>query len=908
MAQLADEAASNLRPRNRSKTALISQSPFAHIDDDVKKFSNSSVRERVYLVIFTFYASILIVIHQADLYLPPARTVSDVFGKNSSKSISGLFTEERARTSLLTLTSIGPRIVGSYENEVLAVEFLLREINLIKLRSQSHFNFEIDVQKPSGSFNLGFQDGFTSYYSKVKNILVKLEPKNGAEHALLVNCHYDTALGSPGASDDAVNCAIMLEILNVIAQKSGPLKHSIIFNFNGAEENVLQAAHGFITQHPWAKPIRAFINLEACGSGGREIVFQAGPENPWLVRAYGEQVPYPFASVMGQEIFASGIIPGDTDFRIYRDYGHIPGLDLAYVDNGYVYHTKYDKSEYIPPGTIQRTGDNVLALIHHLASSPILADPGSERKGNLIFFDVLGFYLIMYSELCGVILNLVTAFLAVVALYISMRAVRESGLAPTAYFLNLSIALVVVVLSWFASMCSVVLIATFINSFDSTMSWFSNHFWILALYCTPTLAVQIAVHRFGSNVQKKFLLPSLKDNGWFLESLYFEATRLIYVALLVLLTILHCRSSFLLMTLIIFPTLIRTFVIPYNSRKTRSPGNFISTYMASQIPSCIVVMYAAYCVFYTFVPIMGRAGAVHNPDVFVGILMSAATIVSTSFMMTLVQVVRSVNRVLSILMIAICLSVFAVCFTTLGFPYSANPVNPTPQRYIVVHIHRTFHNHASQIRKEDSGFWVLPMDYNGPKIITPFVPELKSAHFVLDDCPTELYCGMPYYFPVISKLGVSHYVLAGKPKFHTQPKITLVSQKAIGLDRRRLTFNLTGPTHMGVFLSPSIDTLLADWSFADGVPGTGPRWGDRSTYFVYYSRGEDPPQWSFWIDLKLLPSQKKGQPMLDIVMTSHHLHGPDRENEELSAFVRKFPNWTFPASWSGTYQSWVYHA
>ncbi|KAK2119728.1 Endoplasmic reticulum metallopeptidase 1 [Saguinus oedipus] len=337
------------------------------------------------------------------------------------------------------ITSIGPRTTGSPENEILTVHYLLEQIKLIEVQSNSLHRISVDVQRPTGSFSIDFLGGFTSYYDNITNIVVKLEPRDGAQHAVLANCHFDSVANSPAmlkfwkgankhrgcltlckkavytrirskcASDDAVSCSVMLEVLRVLSTSSEALHHAVIFLFNGAEENVLQASHGFITQHPWASLIRAFINLEAAGVGGKELVFQTGPENPWLVQAYVSAAKHPFASVVAQEVFQSGIIPSDTDFRIYRDFGNIPGIDLAFIENGYIYHTKYDTADRILTDSIQRAGDNILAVLKHLATSDMLAAASKYRHGNMVFFDVLGLFVIAYPSRIGSIINYMLA-------------------------------------------------------------------------------------------------------------------------------------------------------------------------------------------------------------------------------------------------------------------------------------------------------------------------------------------------------------------------------------------------------------------------------------------------------------------------------------------------------------------
>lgn len=104
------------------------------------------------------------------------------------------------RGYLDNITAIGPRTVGSPENEVLAVNYLLEQIRGIERESTDAHKISVDIQRPTGSFSIDFLGGFTSYYANITNVVVKLEPRSGAEHAVLSNCHFDSVPNTPGRS------------------------------------------------------------------------------------------------------------------------------------------------------------------------------------------------------------------------------------------------------------------------------------------------------------------------------------------------------------------------------------------------------------------------------------------------------------------------------------------------------------------------------------------------------------------------------------------------------------------------------------------------------------------------------------------------------------------------------------
>jgi hypothetical protein len=95
--------------------------------------------------------------------------------------------------------------------------------------------------------------------------------------------------------------------------------------------------------------------------------------------------------------------------------------------NGYVYHTSYDNLDAIPTGTLQHTGDNLLALTKRLASSDVLSNPQEHAAGRTVYFDVLGLYMITYSETGGIILNVFTVALSVYTVTKNTLAIRSGN-------------------------------------------------------------------------------------------------------------------------------------------------------------------------------------------------------------------------------------------------------------------------------------------------------------------------------------------------------------------------------------------------------------------------------------------------------------------------------------------------
>ncbi|XP_058513360.1 endoplasmic reticulum metallopeptidase 1 [Ochotona princeps] len=798
------------------------------------------------------------------------------------------FDASRARNYLEHITAIGPRTTGSPENEVLTVGYLLEQIRRIEAQSHSLHRISVDVQRPTGSFSLDFLGGFTSYYDNITNVVVKLEPRAGAQHAVLANCHFDSVANSPGASDDAVSCSVMLEALRVLATSAEDLRHAVVFLFNGAEENVLQASHGFITQHPWASSVRAFINLEAAGVGGKELVFQTGPENPWLVQAYVSAAKHPFASVVAQEVFQSGIIPSDTDFRIYRDFGNIPGIDLAFIENGYIYHTKYDTADRILTDSIQRAGDNILAVLKYLATSEMLAASSEYQHGNMVFFDVLGLFVIAYPSRVGSIINYMVA-MAVVS-YLGRKLLQpkhKTGSYTKDFLCGLGITLV----SWFTSLVTVLILAVFISLIGQSLSWY-NHFYVsVCLYGTAAVAKIIFIHTLA----KRFYFTNA--SAQYLGEVFFDISLFVHCGCLVALTYHGLCSAFISALWVAFPLLTK-LCVHKDLKQHGAQGKFVAVYLLGMLVPYLYALYLVWAVFEMFTPILGRSGSEIPPDVVLASILAGCTMILSSYFINFIYLSRSTRNTMLALTVVCAVTFLLVCSGTF-FPYCSDPASPKPKRVFLQHMTRTFHGLDGQVVKQDSGIWINGFDYTGMSHITPHIPEINDT--IRAPCEENApLCGFPWYLPVHFLIRKNWYLPAPEVSPRTPAHFRLISKEQTPWDSVKLTFEATGPSHMSFYVRAHKGSTLSQWSLGNGTPVTS-KGGD---YFVFYSHGLQASAWQFWIEVQGSEDQPEG--MVTVAIAAHHLSGEDKRSPSLDTLKEKFPDWSFPSAWVCTYNVYVF--
>ncbi|XP_020801014.1 endoplasmic reticulum metallopeptidase 1-like [Drosophila serrata] len=817
--------------------------------------------------------------------LPERITISEELAR------PGEFVAERAQSQLFVYDRIGQKVTGGYANEVTTVAFLLNEVEKIKQQMLSDlYELEVDVQAPSGSFSLG---SMVSMYQGIQNVVVKLSTKQSqSESYLLINSHFDSKPGSPGSGDDGTMVVVMLEVLRQMAISKTPFEHPIIFLFNGAEELGLQASHGFIMHHKRAANCKMVINLEVGGSGGRDLLFQSGPNKPWLMKYYKLYAKHPFATTIGEEIFQEGILPSDTDFRIFRDFGNVPGLDMAQTDNGYVYHTAFDTFDVVPGRSIQNTGDNILALVRGYTNASELSEERSDDEGHAIFFDFLGLFFVYYTETTGIIMNCCIAVISLVLVGCSLwRMARQSEKVTIPqiclwFLIILGLHVVGVILCF----CLPLLMAVIFDAGDRSMTYYSSNWLVFGLYICPAVIGLVLPLTLYLTLKPHDKL----SHGYHLQ-MCLHSHLVVQALLAIILTAMGMRFVYICLMAMIFygGALLINLLSTLHDR-----GNYWALIvMCLQVLPFCYFCYIFYILLVVYFPITGRNGIGSNPDIMIALICGGATLFTLGFIAQFINAFRWPKLILFGLgVITFIFSMIAV--SEVGFPYRAKT---HVMRFNFMDTHRMFYEYNGTMSHSDFGYYFSYQDRRGLSPLQDSNVDLTGIVSMEEFCDDYVMCGAPCYYSCGGRRRArwlpreSGIQMPGEVILEFLGKTVSEANKTV-----RFNFELTGPSQMNIFIQPVGEAKVTDWSFLQDI-----RERYQPPYHIFFSYGIDNSPFKFFVELTN-SDLDYNVPVLEIAVVGHFASPEYTRDANVLKFIAELPDFVDVMEWPAQFKRYIF--
>lgn len=254
--------------------------------------------------------------------------------------------------------------------------------------------------------------------ARVRNVTARLGPAEGAP--LILAAHYDSSPLGPGAADDGIGIAVMLETAAHLARR--PLARPVVLLFTDGEEAGLIGARAFLERDPLAAQAGALLNFEARGVTGPAVMFETDDANGAAVHALRRAAARPVANSLMADM--GRLIPNSTDVEVLRERDGLTILNFAIIGNEALYHTAGDRLAALDPASVRHMGDQALALAGHLA-----AMAGEPARGQRLYMDVAGRWLVTLPAWLG------HALLAGLVLFLAVESRRRGAGRPLAIVL-----------------------------------------------------------------------------------------------------------------------------------------------------------------------------------------------------------------------------------------------------------------------------------------------------------------------------------------------------------------------------------------------------------------------------------------------------------------------------------------
>ncbi|XP_052741206.1 endoplasmic reticulum metallopeptidase 1 [Bicyclus anynana] len=886
-------------------------------------FKDRKVPSPFLLILLGFFMLIAFFTTLIEHELPWAIGDQDISTNDSTS-----FSEESARRYLTEILGDQPRVAGTeyHLNKTLDLKEIFDGI-----ARNATLPVHTDLQLVNGAFWIEFGSPMVNVYHNLSNVIALLEGESGFNNdgttgsSILVNCHHDSVPFSIGASDDGLFCAVMAETLAKLSRRSTKLKHNVIFLSNGAEENALQGSHGFL-KHPWAKGVVAVVNLEAAGMNGRPSVFQV--TNTRVLEGYRRTHTRPIGQGLGEFLFSSGIIPSDTDFRIWRDFGHIYGIDIAFIKQGNVYHTRNDRPELIQYGVIQNAGNMLLNFVRYIADDRRLDKP--QPESSAVYFDYLGLFLVTYDNVAALLVDIIVSLL---------------GFATVVYFMWLIgfrwatvFELLWSVLGRLASMAGGVAVAAMFMGLMllfRQMRYLSLHWLVVPFYWIPYLVVSVAISHYFDFWRSK----TQGLNSSIRTSQAMTATRLLMSLTLLILCCIPsmCNVRYILSTPLLWMSAASVVTMSIIRQWGLKAWEHLLIESFINLPSVMFAFSIAVRLNCFLIPITGRSG-LDYPDLPVaGINIALAVYFAST--------VSGIELLFSRKWLWIVLSgVMVVCVILMFIPFSPYSDENVTQRHYWFHTQITSYNSNGAPTEFRSGVQIVKVDANNVQTALSAIrnsplylqdnqlnetarqlsetdsqlsetvelsetanqPNLtlkESDLFIInDDCENLLHCNMPSYRPGFDRFIRGSLFVQMSPPTQFNHSLELTN-RVCAFDSCTLSFEMNGPAHntITIWLRPNI--TLMSWSVRAAIrqPSIVQ---ERQLFTIIQSTAtysETFQPMVFSISLNVPESLQSGD-LVDISHHAHKIHHPEEFTDQYRQLLQVMPEYANIATFL-TYRS-----
>ncbi|HEY0326934.1 MAG TPA: M20/M25/M40 family metallo-hydrolase, partial [Allosphingosinicella sp.] len=266
--------------------------------------------------------------------------------------------------------------------------------------------------------------------ARIRNVVATIGPAEG-RHLLMVS-HYDSSGASPGAADDGIGIASMIEIAAIL--RGQQLRRPVTFLFNEGEETGLNGARAFLDSDPVSRQVDTLINLEARGTEGAAIMFETSRPNASAIAVFAAGSRRPFANSLSTDFYR--LIPNSTDVAVFENQPWTI-LNYAIIGNETRYHSAGDELAALDRRSLHHMGSEALGAVRAVA-----VDGVAPAAGERIYADFYGLFLIVLPLMLGlIILGLLILFFAVIGwrqkafgrpLLTALAALAGSGLVAFA--------------------------------------------------------------------------------------------------------------------------------------------------------------------------------------------------------------------------------------------------------------------------------------------------------------------------------------------------------------------------------------------------------------------------------------------------------------------------------------------